>query len=481
MTKPPFLDPELPEVRIIGLKFHWDQSHPGNSSIPLVPNTDGWTAGYRSQVAYSIASTQEALENGQLKIQARFWHSGGKGRLQIRARDIPLDPLDLFSKEIIKMHPGQNALGNVAPTTIFFNETHFSIHRGKRSYVPMKLEGCQFSALGAGIYDINWKWEFRRLDEAATEEQGKSVWEEDWHPVRTQDHQLPLKITQDFELTKHRAYITLDEPRAPWTCRELPDLTGKLPIAFPLWSSALQIACAWAAGAKNTQDAARMITDRLHASGRFAYHPSPSYVSLGEPSAATYRGHGLEGQAEGYIAYFNLSKALERIEGGHGLGENANCFDCALIVASLTNALGCHLRVGKLQNQADIDASDADHYMDNRFEINAIRAMGKDAGKASAEGLESDGRLYFAYHSLAWEVPGIDAAQPEDFASGDALVYDACVRFLVDGEEKSAAGLPLGDGSRPGSYISLLAKDSEEGRPRCKPQPITVAEVQITG
>jgi hypothetical protein len=50
---------------------------------------------------------------------------------------------------------------------------------------------------------------------------------------------------------------------------------------------------------------------------------------------------------------FECTQFVERLRGGNGNGIYANCSDCATIVASFANVLGCDLwqsRMGSSQN-----------------------------------------------------------------------------------------------------------------------------------
>lgn len=486
MSKPSFLDRKIPEVRILGIQFQWDDSDITNSGIPIHPEEAGWFSEPRSHVAYSINSTKETVREGKLQIKARFHSSGGKGRIQIRARSVKVDPKDVILFEVHEKYDGQHALGDVAPTTVYFNDTNYSVFRGKYTYVPLKLENVKFPDLGVGIYDINWKWEFRVLDEEATAEQKKSVWKDKWHTIRTNNLKLPqaimarLTLMVPFEMTKHRVFVTLDQPQRPWSDGKIPDTSLGLPLALPLWTRGLEVACDWAAGAKTRNEAATLITKRLYGSGRFVYNTNSNYVIMGNKVKAAYKGVKLKVRPNSNTAFFHFHKVLERLGGGYGLGPEANCFDCAMTVATLANILGCNLRVGKLQNMPDTDASDESHYMDNRFEINPVIAIGKRDVKDSEADLLYEDTPYFAYHTVAWEGPNNEYfPTAHDFEDPKVTVFDACINFLVEGDRISAAGLPLGNGDTKGSYINLLASDNCDGRPRCKPQPVTVVDIQL--
>lgn len=478
MARPPFSKRDIPEVRILGIEFQWDESNVYNSGTPLFPDASGWVSDPRSHVAYSIASTQEAVQNGTLQIRARFWNSAGKGRIQVRARSVELNPKDILVYELHEKYSGEDALGDIAPATVYFNDTKFSVFRGKHTFVPLKLENVNFPDLGVGIYDINWRWEFRVLDEEASEEKGESVWKDRWHTVRTHNANIPSALTRPFEMTKHRVFITLDSPQHPWSSDKIPDTSLGLPLPLPLWANALEVACNWAYGATTTTEAAMMITQQMYDSGRFVYDPDPHYVIRASKVRNSYQGVKLKVNKDSNVANFQFDKILERLKGGYGLGEKVNCLDCALTVVAMANMLGCQLRAGKLQNSADIDSSDEDHYKDNRFEINPLVAIGKNCAEDSAAVVTKNGRQYFTYHTVAWEGP-YGYGSKSDFENPESVIYDACVNFLVDNQQVPASGLPLGNGDTEGSYVNLLARDTRRGRPRCKPQSITVADIQL--
>ena len=469
------------DVWLTGIEFHWDGSTIYDSGIPLHPIDRGWIPDPRSTVAYTIGTTKETVDKGEFQIMARFYTNGGKGKIQVRNRSIEIDVVDLLTHMIQDRFEGQNALGTVAEKTVFFSESGFSVYRGKYTYVPLSLENVKFPELGVGIYDINWRWEYRKQDLKASEEQGKTVWEDEWHIIRTAPNQAPMLASAPFQITKHRVYVTLDEPSHPWSSCHYPDLSQTLPISMPVWSYGLDIACRWAKGARNKDEAAKMIADKLYASGKFEYHPEPNYSFV---DTAKKKGYKKKKQVEvtgPKVAYFHLDKMLERLFGGQGLGEKANCFDLALGVASLANMLGCRLMTGKLQNLADTDATDAEHYEDNKFEINPICAIGMTDKEEEISGVNYDEGSFFSYHTVAWAAAHGELGFADDFSDPECTIYDASLEFMTNGKQVSASGLKLGDGKTAQTYIQMLAADTPMGRARCNPQPVTVYEIQVSG
>lgn len=470
-----------PDIRLVGVEFQWDDSDPSYSGIPLQSIGTGWQPEDRIPVAYSIEATREAIQKGKLKIWARFHSDEGKGKIQVRTRNQNVDRHDILTQKVIEQELGRNILGNVPVTTVFFNDSGYSVFRGKHTFVPMTLENPLFPQRGVGIYDFNWKWQYRTEDEEATRENdGKIVWKKKWHTIRTLNGNAPIKYSDEFELTKHRVYVTLGLPGAPWTTARIPDVSRGIPVSMPMWAHGLEVACRWATGATQTEDAAKMIADQFFHSDMFKYHPSPKYVSL-QKRDPDFAGIELKERDGAYIAYFQFDKLLERLRGGHGLGEKVNCFDTAMSVAALANMLGCQLRVGKLQNEADIDSEDSDHYIDNRFEINPIRAIGYDSHEEVIGGVNDGDRSFFSYHTVAFAPAPGASGKEEDFLNPECRIYDASTELLFEKRYYSISGVPLGDGKTPQTYINYLAAATEDGRPRCKPQPITVVDVQIVG
>lgn len=467
-----------PKIQLLGVEFEWEGSDPSHSSIPLHTLSTGWGPEPRSPIVYSILQTKKAIEEGKLKLKARFHSNLGKGSIQVRTRASEMTLLDVLTNEIQDQQPGFDALGNVAPTTVYISETGYSVFRGKYTYVSLPLENVKFPELGVGVYDINLVWEFRIKDQAASEAAGKTVWEKKWQTIRVGSSGLPIGLIRPFQVTKHRLYVTLDRPSAPWTTAQIPDVSKGIPVSLPLWAHALDIACNWAAGAQTKGEVAELITDALYDCGRLVYHSSPYYSKLGRKSDA-YAGLQLSERSNAYIVYFHFNKLIERLKGGNGLGEKVNCFDCALTVATLANMLGCNLRVGKLQNMPDIDSTDANHYTDNRFEIFPLQAIGEEEMETQLAGVSEEEKLYFAYHAVAWATPNHEPGTPEDFLDPRCTIYDASVRIIDEGVAYTTAGMMRGSAETSESYISWLSPDTPEGLPRCKPQPVTVVEIQL--
>lgn len=474
--------PDNPDVRLLGVQFHQEDSNPESSAIPLYTISKGWMPGDRTPVAYAIRPTSETIQKGKLKIWACFENSHGKGKLKVRTRIQDFDWLDVLNGKITQQGKvGRGSLGNAKETMVFFNDSKQSVFRGKHTYVPFTLEDPLYPELGIGIFEFNWVWEYITPDREASKKAKKTVWKDDWRTVRTMDSNMPVEITSRLEMSKHRLYTTLDLPSPPWSTHRVPDLSKGLPISLPLWTHGLDLACKWARGAKDRNQVAQLITDAIYNCGYIIYHPEPHYSSLHERDQ-NFGGVDLDERDDAHIAYFRFDKVLERLSGGHGLGPKMNCMDLALTVATLANMLGCKMRVGKLQNLPDIDATDEDHYTDNRFEINPIKPIGFDSHLDVVPGVNDGEKAYFAYHTIAWMAEHEEFPTREDFLNPRTTVYDASLEFYYAPNDNycSGAGHALGNADMMGTYIHELAAATPEGLPRCNPQPITVLDIQIT-
>lgn len=449
-----------PEIILEKIDFLWEGSGPENSSLAILPDLSGWNPRKRSYVAYSIESTREALKAGELKIQARFWKSTPSGMVQVRTRD---------TGEVQAQFAADDALGQVTPTLVSFNETGYSVYGGQNAEVPLTLAQVAFPELGVGVYDINWQWEFRLPDETKSTDD-EIVWEEEWHAVT---------------VSNHRLFVVLGVPEFPWTPFRLPDFSQPPPYPLPLMAEALTIACSWAQGSNSLEAAARRITDSLYDSGLFSYNCNSSYFQeLSSHTISLWEG-AADDAAMLQARNFYFSKVVERLHGGFGLGKYINCLDCALIVTALANLLGCRLQVGKLMHTDQVNAGTADFYKNNRFEVKAIKAIGHTSSEQTLKGIMNEGKPYFSFHAIAWQAVSEEKSAAAYFSDPQVLIYDACVRFEVktEGDETpqylSAAGIPLGDGTDASHYRNRLAAEGEEGLQRCLAQPASVMKMQV--
>ncbi|RPJ56474.1 MAG: YncE family protein [Acidobacteria bacterium] len=213
----------------------------------------------------------------------------------------------------------------------------------------------------------------------------------------------------------HRFYIILARPTAPWT-NETP------------WAAALDLACGWAAGASNVDDATRHITERYNGSGVVSYD--------------TISGSTMYGWTT-----FNLTEMLERLTGGVGLGEKVNCTDSANTVSTLANLIGCDLWQSR---------------MESHFALNPVIAIGYNVWEVPF----GSG---FSYHEVPWKGA---CTQNEN-------IFDGCLKVDADADPTQPPHTPLlptnmlfGDCSAM-NYRKRLCPSTTGGCSACQAQPGT--------
>lgn len=233
-----------------------------------------------------------------------------------------------------------NPLGSVVEAKVTFDERG----RGSRSFT---LDGVLIREMGVGVSNITWLWQFRPESE------------EKW---------------TDLATTRHRIYRILRPPSGPWTQRPFEGQNIHLP-----WTEVLDYACNWASSAQTADEAARLITHGV--------------FNLGLAGILEY-----DGCSRYAAARFDCAAFLRRLRGEYGKGPQVNCTDCATVVSTFANALGCELSQAK---------------MGVFFYINPHLRIGKQDWE--------DGQ--FDYHELAWKG---DCEEDDE-------VFDACL--ILDGDD----------------------------------------------
>jgi hypothetical protein len=245
---------------------------------------------------------------------------------------------------------GGNVLGNVASRSVAFDAA------GNSALVTMTLTGHRLKTSGIGDRVTNWNWEYRAAD--------------GW---------------TKFDQTRHRIFVVLDTPRAPWSQRITPEV-----IAFSVggevayidntqlpWVDALEVACSWAQGVTEKHEAASVITVAVNSKTPQVYNTITNYGA------------------------FHLTWYLADLKAGAPF--QTNCTDCANAVTTLGNLLGCDLY---------------SQYLSTSFEpTKPFLTLNGDPTNPS------DWVSYiWSYHEFAWIGP------PNQTGS----VYDACLRVDVD-------------------------------------------------
>ncbi|MCI0703773.1 MAG: hypothetical protein L0241_22165 [Planctomycetia bacterium] len=284
-----------------------------------------------------------------------------------------------------------NVLGTIPPTSISFDPS------GESDWITLPLSGVSIWDAGVGIYDISWDWYYRCS--------GDTQW-------------------TYIARTRHRIYVTLALPTSPWV------QTNDLFNTHLPWTDALDYACSWASGAKQPSEAAEKLTAAIHAlgSGTIAYDPY-SFYSYPE---------------------FKLTEFVQRLRGGVGAGGSVNCSDCATILSTFANLLGCDFSQSKLG------------YL---FDLNPMLSIG-----SSVWGLPA-GLTRFFYHEVAW-AGNCTATDP---------LCDACLQVDGLGDPTTpphAPLLPVNMVFGTSGYRDRLA--APLGRPNCNPDPSTKQRRALT-
>jgi hypothetical protein len=342
-----------------------------------------------SPAAYAHFETQ----GNTLTIKVNFSFDGTEER-DIRALDAnlhrePLDGPDLSLQEVdlfekLKINSDGNVLGEVTANPVMLNP-------GETGFQPFELESVRLWDVGVNVEAIVWRWQYRVSGT------------EDWI---------------DFAITTHRIYTVLNVPKKPWLQDNVPGST-QLP-----WLDVLDHACVWARGAPDIDEAATRITRHVNDLGR------QSVICYGDGSAYYTD-----------VDAFDCSSFLDLLNGELGKGDSVNCDDCAAIVSTFANSVGCDLA----QMCIDAVAPKSD------FGLKPHRRIG-------IEGEIKDAT--FGYHMVAAEGCG-DGAE----------VFDACVE-IADGPSifTAPANLVFSDGK--GGYLFRLVIDDDQeithAQPDCK-------------
>jgi hypothetical protein len=249
-----------------------------------------------------------------------------------------------------------------------------------------------------GVHDVTWRWEYRLG---------------------------PHREWRHFDTTRHRLYVVLAPPTAPWNQAPFNPANTQLP-----WTDVLDYACRWADDAISADMAAALVTQAVYALG---------------PAIITYDCPG-GGSSHYSLSNFDCTAFIDRLRGGIGNGVYVNCSDCATFVATFANALGCDLWQSR---------------MGWGFDLNQLLAIGGNTWQTAC------GWPSFSYHEVAWE--GACTAADD--------VFDACLRVDADGDPTTPPRVPLlPQDLRFGNTGDLLYRDrlaTPAGRPNCNPQPAT--------
>jgi hypothetical protein len=247
-----------------------------------------------SPAAYAICETFRMT----ITIQAKFkCDDPSVEAIQVQAVDprversesLGCNPAALILRMALPDQPPprvRNVLGVVKERPVRFDA------HGETDFLTFELQDVRLSSVGVSVSTTEWCWQFR----------------------------LPQSDRwTDFETTSHRIYTVLKVPTCPWMQEPFDTDNTQLP-----WTDVLERACLWAASAKDPDEAATLITHNVY--------------NLGTTNLVTYSGSPFYSDPT-----FDCTKFLELLRGNLGIGQTFNCSDCATIVSSLANILGCDL------------------------------------------------------------------------------------------------------------------------------------------
>ncbi len=227
-----------------------------------------------------------------------------------------------------------NVLGEVKPRVITFLNNDNS---GMQSF---ELQNVRLSSRGVNISNVEWLWQYR---------------------IHSTDPWL------DIAITRHRIYSVLSLPTEPW--KQNPYRRDNTAL---LWTEVLDFACHWASGSMARLGATRSITRAINELG-------DSIIEYGCPIGS----HEMYSNTP--LNIFNCSAIIERLRGDIGNGRYVNCTDCASMVSTFANSIGCDLwqsRMGK--------------YVPT-FVTNPIRVIGSRLWESPC-----GWGLGFTFHEVAW-------------------------------------------------------------------------------
>lgn len=305
-------------VLLEAIKFNHDPASATGDGFSLrrnetqFVNVPEWRRGVNtnpedSPAAYAIRETR----GHTLTIQAKFrCDARGRQIIQVRALDARTTPrlalapsLETLAtyllRPVLRELAGGGVLGEVKEKQVVFDD-------GETGFETFELTNVRIWEAGVGVNDIAWRWQFRAAPDAP------------W---------------TDFADSAHRIYTVLRQPRPPW--QEVPhDPTNtQLP-----WTEVLEYACRWAAGARTPEAAASLITQRVFDLG-------PDVLQYDEwnkaPCSLTDGGK------------FNCTAFLSMLRRETTNYRLVNCTDCATIVSTFANCVGCDLSQSQILPAVD--------------------------------------------------------------------------------------------------------------------------------
>ena len=305
-----------------------------------------------------------------------------------------------------------NVLGEVSARQVTFQPD------GQTGFTAFALQNVRLGSGGAGRHTVTWRWQYRRG---------------------------PGETWIDFATSHHQIYAVPEVPTTPWLQLPFDPANTQLP-----WTEVMDYACRWARGASTLDDVATRVTRAVYDLGPTVIQYDclgPGLNQLGSPHYTFF--------APTFDRYFNCTEFLERLAGGEGNGVWVNCSDCAAIVGTFANILGCDLWQSRMRPPAGSGAP--------AFAVNPILAIGSPSWQSAC------GALGFSMHEVAWK---------GDCTENDE-VFDACLQVNGGADPTRPPQIPLlptnmrfGNPGE-GQYRDRLAAPDGPlpGRSVCVPQP----------
>ena len=370
-----------------------------------------WTRGASARFEDSVAAYALRETRGNaLTIQAKFLSSDlTLTRVEVRAvsgYSLGQWPWNVswpyFAAWLQSPGAGSSVLGDVEARAVEF------LPNGETEFVLFELPEHQLERYGIGLHRVVWRWQFRQ--------HAGQPW-------------------TTFAQSQHRIYTVVAIPTAPWQQDGYP-VNTQLP-----WTEVLDYACQWARGAATTERAAMRATYAVYGLG-------PELLEYNCPNMGAPMYVSIDAGPPPY--FFNCSAFLELLRGGVGRGRYVNCSDCATIVSTFANVLGCDLSQSRMG------------FFPQGFSINPIVPIGAIRWELPC-GFWSG----FGMHEVAWDGQ----------CTEDDNVFDACLVIDNDLDPTRAPHSPLIPANirfgrvGEGLYRDRLAVPLH--RPNCQAWPTT--------
>ncbi len=344
-------------MKLLAIKFNHDSNSANEDALNLRRNATDfvdvpeWVRGMikpeESLAAYSLRETK----GHTIKIQVKFaCATAGISSAYIRAVPPPPPPpppppswwLQLL-KRLLALFPvlwqvlaflvgagfGKNVLGEVKEKQVTF------LASGETGYETFELKKDWLQQRGVGVHDVTWEWQYR---------------------VNT------TNPWTSFAQSNHRIYTVLGVPQSPWQQKPYSKANTQLP-----WTEVLDYSCSAAAWAFTLKDAAAKITQAVNALG---------------PNVLKYSGasHWYSGPGD-----FDCTAFLDLLNpntSSNGNGHRVDCSDCATILSTFANILGCDLSQCQMNSWSKFES----------FKTNPILPIG----------LSGWAPTTWNYHEVAW-------------------------------------------------------------------------------